>query len=127
MDEKDMPYREAPKSTEFVISREALDEAYSALTGCKAVLGDVANISHAMEQLKTAQGIEGADMYEGHDPQFVIGGSSEPMSDSKRPNAEEPYLGLATNAELENELRVRCNMGHTHPDYKTSGYDGPVA
>jgi hypothetical protein len=81
VDEKDMPYRDPPKSTEFVISRRALDEAYSALAGAKGALGDVANISHAMDQLKTAQGVEGADMYEGHDPQFVIGGSSEPMPD----------------------------------------------
>lgn len=52
-------------SEEFLISRQALDEAHSALAGCLEVLGDVANISHAMKQLKTAQGNRG-DYYEGH-------------------------------------------------------------
>lgn len=77
MDEKDMPYRDPPKSERFNVSREALDEAYSALAGCLAVLGDTANISAGMEKLKTAQG-EYGERYEGHDPQFVVGGWSEP-------------------------------------------------
>lgn len=66
------------ESEEFLISRTALNEAYSALAGCLNVLGDTANIRHAMEQLKTAQGSLG-DFYNGHNPQFVIGGCSEPM------------------------------------------------
>jgi hypothetical protein len=81
MDERDMPYREI-KSDEFLISREALDEAYSALAGAKGALGDVANISAGMEALKTAAGNRGGN-YEGHDPQFVIGGSSEPMPEDQ--------------------------------------------
>lgn len=60
------PDDERPKqSDEFLISRTALDEAHSALAGCKEALGDIANISHAMEQLKTAQGNLG-DTYNGH-------------------------------------------------------------
>jgi hypothetical protein len=78
MDEKDMPYRDPPKSNEFTITRTALDEAHSALAGAVAVLGDTANLVYAMEQLRTAQGVNG-DAYEGHDPQFVIGGCSESM------------------------------------------------
>lgn len=31
----------------------------------------------------------------------------------------EPSLGLATNAELENELKVRKEMGFTDPEYRT--------
>ena len=76
MREEDMPYRGPLKSDEFLISRTALDEAYSALSGCLAVLGDTANIKHAMECLKTASGSYG-DEYEGHEPNFTIEGSSE--------------------------------------------------
>lgn len=36
------------------------------------------------------------------------------MDDSNKPN-----LGLATNEELETELRVRKELGHTEPDYRT--------
>jgi hypothetical protein len=62
MDEDD----ERPEhSDEFLISRKALDEAHSALAGCLYVLGDVANISHALRMLKTAQGSLG-DTYDGH-------------------------------------------------------------
>lgn len=53
------------QSEEFLISREALDEAHSALAGAIAVCGDIANLSHAMKLLKTAQGSLG-DMYNGH-------------------------------------------------------------
>jgi hypothetical protein len=67
------PDDERPEqSDEFLISREALNEAHSALCGAREalcgareVLGDVANISHAIEQLKTAQGNLG-DTYNGH-------------------------------------------------------------
>jgi hypothetical protein len=124
MDEEDMPYRDPPKSEEFLISRTSLDEAYSALAGCLAVLGDTANISAGMEQLKTALGNHG-DRYDGHNPQFVVAGWSEPMPGTEF--QETAKLGLATNAELEEEMRVRREMGHTHPDYRTSGYDGPHA
>lgn len=78
MREEDMPYRDAPKSTHFSITREALNEAYSALAGCLHVLGDIANIKLGMEKLKTAVGLEG-DSYKGHEPNFDIGASSEPM------------------------------------------------
>jgi hypothetical protein len=77
MDESEMPYREI-ESSEFLISREALDEAYSALAGCLNILGDIANIRAGMEALKTAAGNVGGN-YEGHDPQFEVGASSEPM------------------------------------------------
>lgn len=53
------------RSEEFLISREALDEAHSALCGCREVLGNIANISHALDMLKTAQGNLG-DTYAGH-------------------------------------------------------------
>lgn len=53
------------QSEEFLISREALDEAHSALCGAREALGDIANISLAIEKLKTAQGNLG-DMYNGH-------------------------------------------------------------
>lgn len=77
MDEKDMPYRDVSKdSTEFTISRAALDEAYSALAGCKGALGDVANISAGMEALKTATGNFGGN-YEGHNPQFTTTDNSD--------------------------------------------------
>lgn len=52
-------------SDEFLISREALDEAHSALAGSIAVCGDIANLSHAMKLLKTAQSTNGS-YYEGH-------------------------------------------------------------
>lgn len=80
MREEDMPYRDPPPSEEFLISRQALDEAHSALAGAKGALGDVANISAGMEALKTAQGNLG-DKYDGHDPQFVISDSSEAPSE----------------------------------------------
>lgn len=76
MDEASMPYREI-RSDNFVVSREALDEAYSALAGCRHAFGDVANISVAMEKLKTAQGQLHGETYNGHEPNFVVGGSSE--------------------------------------------------
>ena len=53
------------KSEEFLVSRTALDEAHSALAGCLEVLGNIANIKHAMNQLKTATGQFG-DKYNGH-------------------------------------------------------------
>lgn len=53
------------RSEEFLISREALDEAMSALLGARAALGDIANISHAIDQLKTAQGNLGDQYAEG--------------------------------------------------------------
>jgi hypothetical protein len=60
------PDDERPEqSEEFLISRTALDEAHSALCGAREALGDVANISYAIEQLKTAQGNLG-DTYNGH-------------------------------------------------------------
>jgi hypothetical protein len=56
----------APPSSEwFIVSRVALSEAHSALAGAVAVLGDVANLSHAMTMLKTARGGMG-DAYAGH-------------------------------------------------------------
>jgi len=61
MDEDERPDR----SEEFLISREALDEAHSALAGSIAVCGDIANLSHAMKLLRTAQGTFG-DTYDGH-------------------------------------------------------------
>jgi hypothetical protein len=75
MQEEDMPYREI-KSSEFIISREALDEAYSALAGCLAVNGGVANISAGMEALKTALGNMGGN-YNGHEPNFEVTDSSD--------------------------------------------------
>jgi hypothetical protein len=120
VDEKDMPYREI-KSNEFLISRAALDEAYSALAGCRGALGDVANISVGMDALKTAAGNMGGN-YEGHEPNFEVTDSSDIPG---RP--EEPKLGLATNSQLEKEIETRKRLGHTHPDYKTVGYDGPLA
>jgi hypothetical protein len=53
------------QSEEFLISREALDEAHSALAGAIGALGDVANLSHAMAMLRTARGNFG-DLYQGH-------------------------------------------------------------
>jgi hypothetical protein len=119
-----------PQGDELIVSRQALDEAYSALSGCKAVLGDIANISHAMDRLRTAQFSNG-EYYEGHEPNFVVGGWSEPppIDLSKYPEVEVssgPRLGLASNAELAQELRVREKLGHTNPNYKTVGYDGPL-
>lgn len=106
---------------EFTITRQALDEAHSALAGCRAALKDAANISVAMEQLRTAERYE-KELYGGHNPQFVVTGSSEPM-----PSKEVPNLFLATNSELEAEIRARQLLGHTHPNYRSSGYNGPVA
>lgn len=113
------------ESEEFLISREALNEAHSALAGCLNVLGDTANINLAMEKLKTAQGNLG-DTYDGHNPQFVIGGCSEPMPDDTKDD-DRPNLGMATNTEIRAELLAREEMGHTHPDYRSWNYDGPVA
>ncbi len=76
MREEDIPYRPTRPSEEFLISREALDEAYSALAGCLAVLGDMANIALGMEKLRTAQGARG-DMYDGHNLQFTTTDSSD--------------------------------------------------
>ena len=60
------PDEERPtESLGFIISREVLDEALSALCSAREALGDVANISHAIEQLKTARGNFG-DTYNGH-------------------------------------------------------------
>jgi hypothetical protein len=60
------PEDERPEqSEEFLISRGALDEAHSALCGAREALGDIANISRAIELLKTAQGNLG-DTYNGH-------------------------------------------------------------
>jgi hypothetical protein len=78
MDEDDMPHGDPPQSEQFLISRSALDEAYSALAGAVGALGDIANLSAGMEALKTALGQFG-DSYEGHNPQFVVAGCSEPM------------------------------------------------
>lgn len=61
MDKDERPDR----SEEFLISREALDEADSALAGAIGALGDVANLSHARELLRTAQGNLG-DKYDGY-------------------------------------------------------------
>lgn len=129
MNVEDIPYRDLTKSEEFLISREALDEAHSALAGCLFVLGDTANIALAMEKLKTALGSQG-DVYAGHDPQFVVAACSEPMPDKATPDEARlgmARLGMATNTELEDEMRARRETGHTHPDYRTWNYDGPVA
>ena len=40
--------------------------------------------------------------------------------------AQEPYLGLATNAELTAELEARKSLGHTAPGYRTTD-GGPTA
>jgi hypothetical protein len=53
------------EETHCAVWSGALDEAHSALAGCLYVLGDVANISHALRMLKTAQGSLG-DTYDGH-------------------------------------------------------------
>jgi NTP pyrophosphatase (non-canonical NTP hydrolase) len=45
---------------------------------------------------------------------------------SAQPLFDEPKLGLATNTEIKAEIDARESLGHTHPDYKTSGYDGPL-
>ena len=52
------------QSDEFLISREALDEADAAISGAIGALGDVANLSHALKLLRTAQGNLG-DSYNG--------------------------------------------------------------
>lgn len=52
------------QSDEFIISRAALDEADAAISGAIGALGDVANLSHALAQLRTAQGNLG-DHYNG--------------------------------------------------------------
>lgn len=121
MREEDMPYRPDPISDVFTISREALDEAYSALAGAEACLGNVANINHAMNLLRTAEGNQG-EKYPGHQPNFVVADSSE-----QPPSSSEANLGLATNREIEAEIEARRSLGHTHPDYRSSNYDGPVA
>lgn len=87
MREEDMPYRDAPKSEMFTISRKALNEAYSALAGAKAVLGDVANISLAMDQLKTANGDFG-ESYNGHEPNFVVSDASVQRSFYSEPKSD---------------------------------------
>lgn len=35
--------------------------------------------------------------------------------------AQQPWLGYATNTQLQEELRVRTELGHTDPDYSTVG------
>jgi hypothetical protein len=53
------------QSEEFLISREALDEAHSALANAIKTLNNIANLSHAMGMLRTARGNFG-DLYQGH-------------------------------------------------------------
>ena len=76
MDEANLNYRPAAKSENFTISRQALNEAHSAIAGAIGALGHVANLDHALEQLRTAVGDQG-ETYPGHEPNFVVGGSSE--------------------------------------------------
>ena len=87
------------------ISPVALDEARAAIRGSIAVMGDVANLSHALHLLDDARGEERSNIAE----LAAIG--------EERRNR--PNLGCATNKEIMAEMDARESMGNTAPDYRT--------